>query len=195
MRALTPASRGRRAAGSAERGSAYLFVLLALLVLTAIGLSLVVITQTEVQIGGAEKSAQRVLLTADSGVRMQFALSRFNATKPRELVIADSTVGDVEFTESVELSAFYPIYSGPCALCSVNWGEERYWAINYATNSQAQRFGVYDGATTAQALKRLSAMFFIQPERDRRVDESIRTYDPSITAEDPDTKGLELIKY
>jgi hypothetical protein len=58
-------------------------VLLALLVLTAIGLSLVVITQTEVQIGGAEKSASRVLFGADSGVRIQFALSRFGATKPR----------------------------------------------------------------------------------------------------------------
>lgn len=182
-------------AGSSERGSAYLFVLLALLVLTAIGLSLVVITQTEVQIGGAEKSAARVLFTADSGLRMQFALSRFGGTRPREFRLAETALGAGTLSEPVEVSAFYPTYSGPCALCSVNWGEERYWAVNYVTNGQGQRFATIDGSVTPQAIKRLSMMFFIQPERTIKVDESIRTYDPTVTAEDPDTKGLELIKY
>lgn len=183
------------AARAHERGSAYLFVLLALLVLTAIGLSLVVITQTEVQIGGAEKSAARVLLTADTGLRLQFALSRFGATLPREFSVAESTLGTATVSEPVEVSAFYPIYTGPCALCSVNWGEERYWAVNYVTNAEGQRYADIGGSITAQALKRLSMMFFVQPERDLKVDESIRTYDRTKTAEDPDTKGLELIKY
>lgn len=176
-----------------ERGSAYLFVLLALLVLTAIGLSLVVITQAEVQIGGAEKSASRVLYGADSGLRIQFALSRFGATKSRRLVLDSTTVPGDTLTETVDLSPFYPIQSGPCALCSVNWGEERYWAVDYVVNAEAQRTFAFNN--NIQASKRLSGMFFIQPERDRKVDESIRTYDPSITTENTAQPGLEVIKY
>jgi len=179
----------------AEEGSAYLFVLLALLVLTAIGLSLIVVTQTEVQVGGAEKSASRVLFGADSGLRMQFALSRFADTRPRRFTLMGSTVGSTEFSEVVDVSPFYPIYSGPCNLCSVNWGEERYWAVNYVVNAQSQRSGLTAGTTTVQASKRLSSMFFIQPERERKVDDSIRTYDPDVTVEDTTTAGLEVIKY
>jgi len=178
---------------AAERGSAYLFVLLALLVLTAIGLSLIVITQTEVQIGGAEKSASRVLYGADSGLRMQFALSRFGATRARRLELDKVTLFGTELTQTVDLSPFFPIYSGPCALCSVNWGEERYWAIDYVVNAEARRWDT--GTGDEQARKRLSSMFFIQPERDRKVDESIRTYDSTVTDEDEASPGLEVIKY
>lgn len=178
---------------ASERGSAYLFVLLALLVLTAIGLSLIVITQTEVQIGGAEKSASRVLYGADSGLRMQFALSRFGATRARRLELDKVTVFGTELTQTVDLSPFYPIYSGPCALCSVNWGEERYWAVDYVVNAEARRWNTATG--DEQARKRLSSMFFIQPERDRKVDESIRTYDATVTNEDEASPGLEVIKY
>lgn len=190
-----PIRREALRAGAAESGSAYLFALLALLVLTVIGLSLVVITQTEVQIGGAEKSASRVLYGADSGLRIQFALSRFAATRSRRLTLDSRTVGATTLTETVDVSPFFPIYSGPCSICSVNWGEERYWAINYVVNAQSQRIGLAGTSSAPQASKRLSQFFFIQPEKDRPVDESIRTYDPTVTVEDPDTPGLEVIKY
>lgn len=192
---MRPASSRRPATPAAERGSAYLFVLLALLVLTAIGLSLVVITQTEVQIGGAEKGASRALFGADAGLRIQLALSRFGATKSRLIDLGQTALGPVTLGETVEVSPFYPIYSGPCALCSVNMGEERYWAIDYVVNAESRRFDLSAGSETAQAIKRLSAMYFIQPERDRKVDESIRTYDPTVTEEDSATPGLEQIKY
>jgi hypothetical protein len=101
-------------------------------------------------------------------------------------------LGD-QLEETVDLSPFYPIQSGPCALCSVNWGEERYWAIDYVVNAEAQRTFALNNSV--QASKRLSTMFFIQPERDRKVDESIRTYDPTVTTEDTASPGLEVIKY
>jgi len=185
---LRSATRSQR---DAEHGSAYLFVLLAMLILTAVGLSLIVITQTEVQVGGAEKSANRVLFGADSGLRMQFALSRFGATSSRRFELASSTIGSATVTETIDVSPFYPIYTGPCALCSVNWGEERYWAINYVVNAESIRGNL----TTAQATKRLSSMYFVQPEKDRKVDESVRTYDPTITEEDTSKEGLEVLKY
>jgi len=190
-----PRSRSSAAKPDAERGSAYLFVLLALLVLTAIGLSLVVITQTEVQIGGAEKGASRALFGADAGLRIQLALSRFGATKSRLIELGETVLGPATLGETVEVSPFYPIYSGPCALCSVNIGEERYWAVDYVVNAESRRYELSEGSDAAQAIKRLSAMYFIQPERDRKVDESIRTYDPTVTEEDYASPGLEVIKY
>lgn len=183
---------------TAERGSAYLFALLALLVLTVIGLSLVVVTQTEVQIGGAEKSAARVLYGADAGLRIQFGMQR-NALVKDRVSLATASIAGTTLAERVEMSVFYPTYSGPCALCSVNWGEERYWAINYVVNSQARRLrqegGVDLCAEPPQASKYLSEMFFIQPEKDRRIDESIRTYDSAISVEDGCDDGLEILKY
>ena len=187
----TPAS----AARSGERGSAYLFVLLVLLVLTVIGLSLVVITQTEAQIGGAEKSASRVLYGAESGMRIQFALSRFAATRPRRLFLDSKAVDATTLLETVDVSPFYPIYTGPCNLCSVNKGGEEYYAINYVVNAQGRRVGVAGTETAPQATRLLSQMFFVQPEKEPRLDESIRTYDASVTVDDPEVEGLEVLEY
>lgn len=178
-----------------ERGSAYLFVLLVLLVMTVIGLSLVVITQTEAQIGGAEKSASRVLYGADNGMRIQFALSRFTSTKQRRLEVSKSKVGATDLDRTVDVSPFYPIYKGPCNLCSVNKGSEEYWAIDYVVNGQGLSTGTAGGSTVAQATKLLVELFLVEPETEGRLDESIRTYDPTITADDPLKEGLEVLRY
>ena len=185
----------RTSGRAAERGSAYLFVLLVLLVLTVIGLSLVVITQTEAQIGGAEKSASRVLYGAESGMRIQFALSRFAATKSRRIFLDNKAVGATSLQETVDVSPFFPIYTGPCNICSVNKGGDEYYAINYVVNAQGRRVGVGGTLTAPQATRLLSEMFFIQPEKEARVDESIRTYDPSVTTDDPEKPGLEVLQY
>ena len=191
----SPLESGSIARRASERGSAYLFVLLVLLVLTVIGLSLVVITQTEAQIGGAEKSASRVLYGADSGLRIQFALSRFAATKARRLQLDTSLINSTELKETIDVSPFYPVYKGACNLCSVNKGSDEYWAIDYLVNAQGLRVGAAGSTTVAQATKLLSSFFLVQPEKEARVDESIRTYDPSVTVDDPLKEGLEVLKY
>ena len=157
-------------ARAAERGSAYLFVLLGLLVLTIIGLSLVVVTQTEAQIGGAEKSATRILFGADSGLHAQVGL-HFIKKEPLEgqFTLDDQTLDFGSTTAStpmvVDVSPFYPIYAGPCALCSVNEGsDQRYYANNYVVNAAARRFGPEGCTGTPLASKLLSSMYLIQPE-------------------------------
>jgi len=177
-----------------ERGSAYLLVLLLLLVLTVIGLSLAVITQTEVQIGGAERTATRVLYGADAGLRIQFMLSRFRATRSWRYDL-DPTTTDFAAQLELDVSPFLPTYTGPCNLCTVNHGDSNYWLINYATNAQARRVSVVDGATVVQASKLTSGMFYVQPEQERRIDESIRIFDRDKYADDPDAEGLDVIRY
>lgn len=51
-----------------ERGSAYVVSLLVLIVLTLLGLSLSLISSTEMQVGSNERTIQRVFYGADSGV-------------------------------------------------------------------------------------------------------------------------------
>jgi Tfp pilus assembly protein PilX len=191
------------AANAGERGSVYLFVLLGLLVLTIVGLSLVVVTQTEAQIGGAEKSAVRAMYGAESGLHIQVGL-HFLQLDPAgaRFELDESTAGETitGITQVVDVSPYYPIYAGPCALCSVNVGsEQRYYVNNYAVNSEALRFrsGAGGCAETPQAQKLLSAMFMIQPEPQPGggVDDSIRTYDPDRVRVDNCQPGLVEILY
>ena len=59
--------RSSRASRPSEAGSAYLATLLVLVVLTILGLSLAVITQTEVLIGGSEKQVHPAALQCQLG--------------------------------------------------------------------------------------------------------------------------------
>jgi len=156
--ALTPA------VPAAERGSAYLFALLVLLVLTVIGLSLAIVTQSEVQIGAAERTGVRVFYQSDSAMRVQLASLFFNDPQRRELRFADDlSVGTASLQDRVTASAFFPIFSGPCSLCAVNTGDRRYFSINHVVAARTRRSSVVGADETLYAEKTLSQMFAVQP--------------------------------
>ena len=67
-------------ASRGEAGSAYIIVLLVLIVLAVFGIALSMITQTESQIGSNERTLNRVFYAADAGVERAVA---------RALVAAD----------------------------------------------------------------------------------------------------------
>ena len=182
----------------AERGSAYLFVLLALLVLTIIGMSVVVITQTEVQIGAAEKTVTRVLYGADAGARIQLAQKMVGneGRKTRYNFLADVVAVGATLTEDVDTSPILVAYKGDCNLCTINEdSENKKAAINFVTNAQGRRIGVAGSATTPQANKLVSIMYFVQPPDEPIADLGLRTFDPADTADDPDVEGLDVIVY
>ncbi len=147
-----------------ENGSAYLFVLLGLLVLTVIGLSLVVVTQTEVQIGGAEKSAMRVLYGADSGLQIQLAIHQVDAPKAeaRQVELIKQSFGFGDLQEVVDFSRFAELRDGACALCSTNHSKNPNRAVNYGMTSHAKRQA--SCTEPPQARKLVSAMYYIEPE-------------------------------
>jgi len=182
----------------AERGSAYLFVLLALLVLTIIGMSVVVITQTEVQIGAAEKTVTRVLYGADAGARIQLAQKMVGneGRKTRYNFLADVVAVGATLTEDVDTSPILVAYKGDCNLCTINEdSENKKAAINFVTNAQGRRIGVAGSSTTPQANKLVSIMYFVQPQDEPIADLGLRTFDPADTADDPDVEGLDVIVY
>jgi len=189
----TPSSRSR----AAERGSAYLLALLVLVVLTVIGLSIAVITQTEVQIGGAEKSAVRAFYNADSGVDIQLAAYQTTREAPKQhYPVSTTAFGGATLTDSIEVAPFLPMYQGPCALCTQNYGsEDRKYAVNFVTNGQGRRISSTVSSDVPQASKLITIMFFTQPMNEPAVNEALRTFDAAVVADNPDEPGLDVIRY
>lgn len=155
-----------------QAGSAYLLTLLALVVLTIVGLSLSLITSTEMQVGAHERTNQRILYSADSGL---------GAATARALALAEYsastfTFKDIEGTgllgmrQRVEVTPFLPVLPAPCNLCEINYsgtaalyGKKPYKKITHGVAGTAFR----EGATgTRVAQKVVSKMVDVQPWED-----------------------------
>ena len=106
----------------AEEGSAYLIALLTLVVLTIVGLSLALITQTEMQIGANERTIQKVFYAADAGVAGSVVKALAGFDYQARTITLDDTEGlaSLNLHHQVETSPFFPILESPCNLCSVN---------------------------------------------------------------------------
>ncbi len=184
-------------ARSTETGSAYLFVLLILLVLTIIGLALAVITQTEVQIGAADKSATRVLYGADSGVRLQLAFMQTRRVAPKgRYVLDENDIAGATIQERLDVAPLLPMFLGPCALCTVNFqSEQRSWAINSVTNAESRRLGIAGTDEIPQATRLITMMFFVQPQPEPNLDEGLRQFDPEDLTDEADNPGLDVLRY
>jgi len=149
---------------SSQAGSAYVIALLALVVLSIIGLGLALITQTEMQIGSNERTIQKVFYAAETGVQMATA---------RALVIPEITEFTVNlkdnekvlFEHEVAVSPFYPIMQATCNLCEFNDSGEyvdKYKKVNFAVNATATRKTILP-STDALAAKTVGALVEIQP--------------------------------
>ena len=152
-----------------EEGSAYLIALLGLVVLTLLGLTLSIITQTEMRMGANDRVMQRVFYAADSGfgvsvsralVRGDFSGETFNLPDP-------SSPPAFDFRHSVAVTPFVPVLSAPCNLCQINnagtYGAKQYHKVSHAVAVDAQRVGGEIDNPALIAQKALSAMVDIQP--------------------------------
>lgn len=162
--ASPPAARPRRG----RSGSAYLIVLLALVVLTIVGLSLVVVTQTEMQIGSSERQSNRVFYTAEAGVGIATArvlVTNDHSARTFTLADADAPPG-LNLGATVEVSPFMPILDAPCNLCMINQGSD-FYEINHALTVRSTRRGwsgaAPDASSPVLAEKTVSVMIELQP--------------------------------
>lgn len=155
--------------GAREHGSAYLLTLLAMVVMTVVGLSLSLVTQTERLLGANDRITQRVFYAADSGTAVSTA--RVLAQNNHEEVVfelnRDTAAGDFTFTERVNTSRFHPILASPCNYCEINQGS-RFYTVNHAITSAAERVGWQgDGPPPADARviarKTVAEMVALQP--------------------------------
>lgn len=154
------AARSRR---PSEEGSAYLATLLILVVLTILGLSLAVITQTEVLIGGSEKQATRQIFAAGSGLQLAATyeiVNRDSAAHQMNIGIRTEDIlgQDTVLADDVCTSPYVQIHVGVCNLCTMNQDTE-YVAAQYGVTAVSLRRG--DGALAAR--KELGSVIAFEP--------------------------------
>lgn len=175
MRTAAVATQKRRSAldlplpaafGRAEQGSAYIIALLALVVLTILGLSLSVITQSELVIGANERVEKRAFYAADAGIDLTLARALVNGDyEAADLEIPDPGSKLPGVTFEISMSPLFPIAYPPCNLCEINnrgnYANDRsYSAVDFAATSVATRSGSLGGAL---ARKTISSMLEVQP--------------------------------
>lgn len=171
MRETPPApwARKRQLRLSSESGSAYLISLLAMVLLTIVGLSLTVVTQAELQIGANEGQANKVLYAADSGISESTARALTNADYKSKSLTMEEAYGNPTISPQfqIESSAFLPILDSPCNLCEINnvgsYSDRAYRKLNHAITVRASR--VAGSQNVPLARKSVSAMLEVQPWR------------------------------
>jgi hypothetical protein len=148
---------------NSEAGSAYLATLLILVVLTILGLSLAVITQTEVLIGGSEKQATRQLYSAGSGLHMAAAyelVARDSGAHQLRLGERDENIfgATTKIVDDICTSPIVQIHDSVCNLCTMNQDTE-YVAAQYGVSATALR----GGDATLGARKELGMVIAFEP--------------------------------
>ena len=164
---LTPATSRRRP--EHESGSAYVISLVALILLTIVGLSLTVVTQAELQIGANEAQANRVFYAAESGISHSTARALTNADYASMTLEVDEPYGNPVLSPKYQIasSAFLPILDSPCNLCEINnvgsYSDRAYRKVNHAIAVQGRRVAGAEESPLAQ--KAISSMLEAQPWR------------------------------
>jgi len=167
----------------AERGSAYLFVLLAILVLTALGLSLIAVTQTESQIGAAQKGTTRVLYATEAGIGMQVAMGMSGTDDKRNFQLSSGNTVGASVKETIGVSAMFAVSDIACPLCTQNMGGDGFQAVDYNIGSISERYVA--GSSAPIAASRVSQLILIYPHTPIVADLGTRSL------ESANTNGLE----
>lgn len=150
-----------------EEGSAYIITLLVLVVLSIAGLSVSVITQTEMQVGANERDAQRAFYAADAGVATATARSLVSAKYDGQcLTLTDpDTPAFLNLRQQVDVSPFRPVLAAACHLCEINnvghYGNKTYQKITHDVTTVSERLG--GGANRVRARRTVTAMVDIEP--------------------------------
>ncbi|HVR30084.1 MAG TPA: pilus assembly PilX N-terminal domain-containing protein [Thermoanaerobaculia bacterium] len=153
----------------AERGSAYLVALLGLVILTVLGLTLSLITQTEMRMGANERVLQRVFYAADSGFGTSLSRAMVQGDfSGRTITLPDpSSPPAFALRHTVAVTPLVPVLSAPCNLCQINntgtYGAKQYHKVSHAVGVDAQRVGGDVANPGLVAQKALSAMLDVQP--------------------------------
>ncbi len=168
-----------------QRGSAFVAVLLLIVVLSMIGITLVLTTQTERRIGANERTGERNFYSADAALRlglMKFmalkdyrplrldtvepvmvdGVTRSGIVQARDL---DGNLRQMGIETRIDVSAIYPINNSRSSLGMINQGS-LFYNINHAVVARSTRIlprpnGV--GLPPIQSTKQLSVMFMADP--------------------------------
>ena len=153
-----------------QAGSAYIISLMAMVVLMIIGLSLSVVTQTELQISGNEKAIEQTFYSADSGVAIGTAraLSRTGQDGFTFRMNQEEREQNYKLANRVTVCPFQAIQWSPCALCEINQSSQRKQIVNHAVSARSERIawtgsGAPPDDAQVRARRTISLMVELQP--------------------------------
>ena len=147
-----------------DRGSAYLAVLMVLLLLTVLGMSLVLITQTERDLGTNHRMISKTFYAADSGIGLAIRwLLLSNNYQPRTLQLPNRDAGASVVVDELVTSQITAVRNIDCNLCDVATqpGDTPYKAINHQVRTTARR----RIGNRVLAQKQLDLMVEVQPRK------------------------------
>ena len=155
-----------------EQGSVYILALLVLLILTVVGLSLSLVTQSEMQIGVNERLSHQAFHMSTAGIDIATAKALVMPDlRSFELdLVEPSNVTNLNLRHRIEVAPFLPILSAPCNLCQINEGAD-FMKINHAVSSSATRIAWMGNPATPPdvpsplAQERVSLLVSFQPWR------------------------------
>ncbi|MEO8094180.1 MAG: PilX N-terminal domain-containing pilus assembly protein [Pseudolysinimonas sp.] len=155
----------------AQRGSAFILVLMALIVLTILGLALASITQSELNIGSNERTSSRTFYASEAGMGLLTARKVvLNDGTSKTYVLPDTvrTLGNQTTRDQAQLSMLLPILTAPCNLCEINNATSYtspYQRSNAAYAIFATRVGVKTDkiSTVIVAQRAVAGMLDVQP--------------------------------
>lgn len=132
-----------------ERGSAILFAMLALVFLTVIGLSLAVVSETEMLIGSNEQITQEAFYAAEAGVGVATSqvivtnsLFRKYFTLTAKVGDNDRLYGDQQLGYVVDFTDVYPVLFDVAPFTGANVGaSESHYSGFFYSQVRARRFG------------------------------------------------------
>lgn len=150
-----------------EEGSAYIIALLVMLALTVLGLSVSLVTQTEVMMGGQERMLERTFYAAESGLELSIARALADGDfrgATHERARSELEQGALmNVRERVRSSQFFCLGDTPCNLCSVNQGRS-YSRRNHLLAADASRYATMSDSTeVVLGRDALSTMVDVEP--------------------------------
>jgi len=158
---------GAGAIRAGERGSAYIIALLALVILSVLGLALVFISQTEMEIGSNERSIERAFYAGESGVALASArVLVANDHRPALFDLDEPGATLAAFRQRIDLAPVVPLYDAACNLCEINnvgtyQDRNAYRKVNNAITVRASRTIGRGGRSVAQ--RTIASMLELQP--------------------------------
>jgi hypothetical protein len=157
-----------------EAGSAYIVTLLALVVLTILALALTLVTQGEVQIGGAEKTVNRLFYSTDSALSLAAPKIIFNDPAVDDFILNRTQIGSgtnsANVADRLTIGAPVPvdIYHSDKSIAAM--GKEEFFQTSHTAAARAERIswkgnGLPDVTATVEGSKILTVQILIQPAR------------------------------
>lgn len=150
-----------------ESGSAYVVVLIALLLLSIMALTLAMVTRTEALLGNNERNAARTLAAADMGVNVAVAKALvIPDNRPFRMSVADP-VGPgagVLVRQEIAVTPLTPLRVGPCDLCMVNQGSE-FFRVDHSVEVEVERLAAAGPGNRVLSRSGVSTMIDFQPWR------------------------------